>query len=83
VTIASSTTGDVARCRQRSTGEHVLPAGGGQAFSKLTDVTRMVVAGRRERTEAEYRQPFAAHGFRLTYVVPIGGDVSVIEARLA
>jgi hypothetical protein len=83
VTIASSTTVEVARCRQRSTGEHVLPEGGRRAFSKLTDVTRMVVAGRRERTEPEYRQLFAAHGFRLTHLVPIGGDVSVIEARLA
>jgi hypothetical protein len=43
----------------------------------------MVVAGRRERTEAGYRQLFAAHGFRLTHVVPIAGDVSVIEARPA
>ena len=43
----------------------------------------MVVAGRRERTEAEYRQLFAAHSIRLTHVVPIGGDASVIEARLA
>jgi hypothetical protein len=43
----------------------------------------MVVAGRRERTEAEFQKRFAAHGFWLTHVVPIGGDVSVIEARLA
>jgi hypothetical protein len=63
---------DVARCRQRSTTEHVLPEGGRQAFSKVTDVTRMAVAGRRERTEAEYRKLFAAHGFRLTHVVPMG-----------
>jgi hypothetical protein len=51
VTIASSTTVDVARCRQCSTTEHVLPEGGRQAFNKLTDVTRMAVAGRREWTE--------------------------------
>jgi hypothetical protein len=60
-----------------------LPEGGAQAFRKLTGAARMVVAGRRERTEAEYRQLFAAHGFPLTHVVPIGGDVSVLEARLA
>jgi hypothetical protein len=59
--------------------EHVLAAGGGQAFGKLLDVDMMVMTGGLERTEAEYRQLFATHGFRLTRVVPTAGDVSVIE----
>ena len=63
--------------------KHVRPEGDGQAFGKLTDVNTMAVAGGRERTEAEYRRLFAAYGFRLTRVVPTGGDVSVIEAWLA
>jgi hypothetical protein len=63
--------------------EHILPEGDGQAFGKLTDVNMMAVAGGRERTEAEYRRPLAAHGFRLTRVFPTGGDASVIEAWLA
>jgi hypothetical protein len=32
-----------------------------------------------QRTEAEYRRPFADHGFRLTRVVPTAGGVSVVE----
>ena len=43
------------------------------------DLHMMVAAGGLERTEAEYRRLFAAHGFRLTRVVPTAGDVSVIE----
>ena len=53
--------------------EHVLPEGAGQASGKLTDVNMMVIAGGRERTEAEYRRLFAAHGFRPTRVVPTRG----------
>ena len=63
--------------------EHVLPEGAGQASGKLTDVNMMVIAGGRERTEAEYRRLFAAHGFRLTRVVPTAGDVSVVEGMPA
>jgi O-methyltransferase domain/Dimerisation domain len=63
--------------------EHVLPEGDGASFGKLLDLHMMVVAGGRERTEAEYRQLFAAHGFRLTRVVPTAGDISVVEGRPA
>jgi hypothetical protein len=60
--------------------EIVLPDGDGQAFGNLMDLHMLVLAGGRERTEAEYRQLFAAHGFRLARVVPTEGDYSVIEA---
>ena len=40
----------------------------------------MVLLGSLERTEAEYRRLFAAHGFRLTRVVPTAAEVSVVEA---
>jgi hypothetical protein len=63
--------------------EYVLPDGDMPSFGKLTDLTMMVMAGGRERTEAEYRRLFAAHGFRLTRVVPTAADVSVIEGRPA
>src|SRR5262249_35690400 len=63
--------------------EYVLPEGDGQAFGKLLDLDMMVALGGVERTEAEYRRLFAAHGFRLTRVVPTAGDVSVIEGRPA
>jgi len=52
----------------------------GAAFGKLLDVHMMLVTGGLERTEAEYRDLFADHGFRLTRVVPTAADVSVVEA---
>jgi hypothetical protein len=63
--------------------EHVLPEGEGASFGKLLDLHMMVVLGGRERTEAEYRRLLAAHGLRLTRVVPTAGDVSVVEGRPA
>jgi hypothetical protein len=59
--------------------EHIVPAGDGPSFGKLLDLHMMVVTGGLERTEAEHRRLFAAHGFRLTRVVPTAGDISVIE----
>jgi hypothetical protein len=63
--------------------EYVLPEGDGQAFGKLLDLHMMVALGGQERTEAEYRRLFAAHGLLLTRIVPTAGDVSVIEGRPA
>jgi hypothetical protein len=59
--------------------EYVLPEGDGASFGKLLDLHMMVLLGGLERTEAEYRRLFAAHGFRLTRVVPTAGDISVVE----
>jgi hypothetical protein len=59
--------------------EYVLAERDGQAFGKWLDLHMMVAIGGRERTEAEYRRLFAAHGFRLTRVVPTASDISVIE----
>ena len=59
--------------------EYVLPEGDGASFAKLLDLHMMVLLGGLERTETEHRQLFAAHGFRLTRVVPTAGDVSVVE----
>jgi O-methyltransferase domain/Dimerisation domain len=59
--------------------EYVLPEGDGASFGKFLDLHMMVAIGGLERTEAEYRRLFAAHGFRLTRVVPTAGDISVVE----
>jgi hypothetical protein len=59
--------------------EYVLPEDDGGSFGKLLDVHMMAVTGGLERTEAEYRRLFAAHGFRLTRVVPTAADTSVVE----
>jgi hypothetical protein len=63
--------------------EYVLPEGDGASFGKLLDLHMMAAIRGLERTEAEYRRLFAAHGFRLTRVVPTASDVSVVEGRLA
>jgi hypothetical protein len=59
--------------------EYVLPEGDGVSFGKLLDLHMMVALGGLERTEAEYRQLFTAHGFRLARVVPTAGEISVVE----
>jgi hypothetical protein len=63
--------------------EYVLPEGDGASFGKLLDLHMMVAIGGLERTEAEYRRLFAAHGFRPTRVVPTAGDISVVEGAPA
>jgi hypothetical protein len=63
--------------------EYVLPEGDGASFGKLLDLHMMVALGGQGRTEAEYRHLLAAHGFRLTRVVPTAGDISVVEGRPA
>jgi hypothetical protein len=63
--------------------EYVLPEGDGASFGKLLDLHMLVALGGQERTEAEYRRLFAAHGFRLTRVVPTAAGVSVVEGRPA
>jgi hypothetical protein len=39
----------------------------------------LLMPGGRERTEAEYRDLYAAAGFRLTRIIPTESPVSVIE----
>jgi hypothetical protein len=69
--------------------EYVIPeaaavsSGNGTSLGKWLDVHMLVAVGGLERTEAEYRRLFAAHGFRLTRVVPTAADISVIEGRPA
>ncbi len=49
----------------------------------VSDLHMMVMNGGRERTEAQYRELFAAAGLNLTRVVPTGGAMSVIEGALS
>jgi hypothetical protein len=39
----------------------------------------LVIPGGLERTESEYRELFAAGGFRLNRIVPTSTEVSVVE----
>ena len=59
--------------------EVVIPPGNEPSFGKLLDLEMLSVAGGRERTEGEYRELFAAAGFRLAGVYPTASPVSIVE----
>lgn len=59
--------------------ERVIPPGNAPSFGKWMDLNMLVVAGGRERTEAEYRSLYARAGFELTRIVPTAAEVSLIE----
>ena len=60
--------------------ERVLPRGDAPHPGKLSDLNMLVIAGGRERTEAEFGALFAGAGFELTRVVPLPeGDWSAVE----
>lgn len=59
--------------------ETVIPPGNEPNFAKLLDLTMLVIPGGIERTEAEYRELFAAGGFRLTRILPTAAGVDLIE----
>jgi SAM-dependent methyltransferase len=59
--------------------EGIVPPGNEPSFTKLLDLTMLVIPGGKERTEEEYRKLFEAGGFALTRIVPTKAEVSVIE----
>lgn len=59
--------------------ETVVPEGNDPSFAKMMDLQMLVMTGGRERTEAEYRDLFAAGGFKLTRVIPTESPMSIIE----
>ncbi|HEY1337225.1 MAG TPA: methyltransferase [Bryobacteraceae bacterium] len=63
--------------------EIVIPPGNDFSFGKLLDLEMMAIPGGKERTEAEYRDLFAAAGLRLTSITPTKAPISVIEAAAA
>jgi hypothetical protein len=60
--------------------ETVVPEGDEPHYSKLLDLEMLVSPGGVERTAAEYKELFAAAGFRLTRIVPTQTPFSIIEA---
>ncbi|MBI3652243.1 MAG: methyltransferase [Acidobacteria bacterium] len=60
--------------------ETVVPEGNESHYSKLLDLEMLVSPGGIERTAGEYRDLFAAAGFKLTRIVPTPSPYSVIEA---
>ncbi|MDQ3818582.1 MAG: acetylserotonin O-methyltransferase [Acidobacteriota bacterium] len=61
--------------------ETVVPEGNEPSLSKMMDLQMLVMTGGRERTEAEYRELFAAAGFKLTRVIPTESPLSIVEGR--
>lgn len=56
----------------------VIPPGNEFHPGKLADLMMLTVTGR-ERTEAEFRELFAAAGFRLTRIIPTPRPLSFVE----
>ena len=59
--------------------EQVIAPGNEPSLGKLMDINMLILPGGLERTEAEYRELFAAASFRLTKIIPTESPVSIIE----
>ena len=59
--------------------EMVVPDGNDPHPSKILDLEMLATPGGVERTEQEYRDLYAAAGFRLTRIVPTRSPFSIIE----
>ena len=57
----------------------VIPPGNDPHVGKLLDLEMLIMAGGRERTEAEFRDLLAGAGLRLTRVIPTASPMCVIE----
>lgn len=60
--------------------ESIVPGGNQPGFVKWLDLTMLVIPEGKERTEAEYRELFAAAGLRLQRVVNTAGELDILEA---
>jgi hypothetical protein len=70
---AMSSDGRVLTC------EVVVPEGNDPHFSKVMDLEMLVSPGGVERTEAEYRELYAAAGLKLNRIIPTASAYSIIE----
>jgi O-methyltransferase domain/Dimerisation domain len=59
--------------------ELLIPLGSAPSYAKSQDVNMLANLGGRERTEDEYRELYAAAGFKLTRTIPAQGELHVIE----
>ena len=58
--------------------EFVIKPSNQPDFAKWLDLTMLVLLSGRERTKEEFRDLYAAAGFRLTQIIPTG-DTSIVE----
>ena len=59
--------------------DQVVPGGNEPGVSKLMDLEMLVLPGGMERTEQQFRDLFAASGFRLERIIPTPGIQCIIE----
>lgn len=59
--------------------DQVVPARNEPGASKLMDLEMLVLPGGMERTEKEFRELFAASGFRLERIIPMAALPCIIE----
>jgi ubiquinone/menaquinone biosynthesis C-methylase UbiE len=62
--------------------ERVVPVDNAPSEAKLFDINMLVIAGGRERTEADYRSLLERTGFALVRVIATNAPLSLIEAQL-
>lgn len=60
--------------------ESIIPPGNEPSPAKFIDLIMLLLAGGRERTEAEYGSLLRSNGFKLTRVIPTPSMLSIIEA---
>jgi O-methyltransferase len=58
--------------------EHVIKPSNQPDFAKWLDLNMLVILPGRERTAEEFRDLYAAAGFRLSRIIPAGG-LSIVE----
>jgi len=59
--------------------DQVVPPRNEPGMAKLMDLEMLVLPGGMERTETEFRELFAASGFRLERIIPTPGVLCIIE----
>ena len=57
----------------------MVPPRNEPGMAKLMDLEMLVLPGGMERTETEFRELFAASGFRLERIIPTPGVLCIIE----
>lgn len=59
--------------------EMIVPEGNKPSISKLLDLEMLVITGGAERTKKEFIQLFDLSGFKISRMIPMKGEVSIIE----
>ena len=64
-------------------GSPFIPGDPGPDWSKMLDITMLVLFGSRQRTQQEYETLFTQSGFVLEREIDTHAGISILEARAA